>query len=39
MEQRFRLEAEGVRFSGRRVRMAEYEFKFPKTRPRKRSRK
>ncbi|HEY6252515.1 MAG TPA: MGMT family protein [Candidatus Angelobacter sp.] len=35
MEQRFRLEAEGVRFSGRRVRMAEHEFKFPKTRPRK----
>ena len=28
MEQRFRLEAEGVRFSGRRVRMAEHEFKF-----------
>jgi methylated-DNA-protein-cysteine methyltransferase-like protein len=28
MEQRFRLEAEGVRFSGRRVRMPEYEFNF-----------
>ena len=28
MEQRFRLEAEGVRFSGRRVRMAEHEFSF-----------
>jgi len=39
MEQRFRLEAEGVRFSGRRVRMKEHEFKFPKTRPRERSRK
>ena len=39
MEQRFRLEAEGVRFSGRRVRMTEHEFKFPKTRPRKRAKK
>lgn len=29
MEQRFRLEAEGVLFSGRRVRMREFEFKFP----------
>ena len=28
MEQRFRLEGEGVRFSGRRVRMAEHEFSF-----------
>ena len=28
MEQRFRLEAEGVKFSGSRVRMAECEFKF-----------
>src|SRR5215469_18978541 len=32
MEQRFRLEAEGVRFSGRKVRMAEHEFKFARTR-------
>ena len=32
MEQRFRLEAEGVRFSGRKVRMAENEFKFARTR-------
>ena len=32
MEQRFRLEAEGVRFGGRKVRMAEHEFKFPRTR-------
>ncbi len=31
LEQRFRLEAEGVLFSGRRVRMREFEFKFPKT--------
>src|SRR5579872_4811879 len=30
MEQRFRLEAEDVRFSGRRVRMADHEFKFLK---------
>src|SRR5438270_7723626 len=30
MEQRFRLQSEGVLFSGRRVRMAECEFKFPK---------
>lgn len=39
MEQRFRLEAEGVRFSGRRVRMAEHEFKFAKTKSRKPARK
>ena len=32
MEQRFRLEAEGVCFSGPRVRMREYEFKFPAAR-------
>ena len=30
MEQRFRLESEGVKFSGSRVRMAECEFKFLK---------
>jgi len=28
-EQRFRLEAEGIGFSGRRVRMKEFEFHFP----------
>lgn len=28
LEQRFRLEAEGVKFSGKRVRMKEFEFKF-----------
>src|SRR5579864_1425850 len=28
MEQRFRLEAEGVRFSGSRIRMADHEFNF-----------
>jgi methylated-DNA-protein-cysteine methyltransferase-like protein len=27
-DQRFRLEMEGVKFSGRKVRMAEFEFKF-----------
>jgi methylated-DNA-protein-cysteine methyltransferase-like protein len=32
MEQRFRLEAEGVRFTGPRVRMKEFEFKFPAAR-------
>jgi alkylated DNA nucleotide flippase Atl1 len=29
LDQRFRLEMEGVKFSGRKVRMAEFEFKFP----------
>jgi len=32
-EQRFRLEGEGVRFSGKKVRMAEHEFKFRKAKP------
>ena len=36
-EQRFRLESEGVRFSGKKVRMAEHEFKFRKAKPRKRT--
>ncbi|HSM79923.1 MAG TPA: MGMT family protein, partial [Bryobacteraceae bacterium] len=31
-EQRFRLEAEGVQFSGRRVRMDEFEFHFGRRR-------
>jgi len=31
MDQRFRLEMEGVKFSGRKVRMAEFEYKFPRT--------
>lgn len=35
MEQRFRLESEGVHFSGRKVRMKEHEFKFPSARKRK----
>ena len=39
MEQRFRLESEGVLFSGRRVRMSECEHKFSKTRPHKPGRK
>jgi methylated-DNA-protein-cysteine methyltransferase related protein len=30
LDQRFRLEMEGVKFSGRKVRMAEFEYKFPK---------
>lgn len=30
LEQRFRLESEGVRFRGRRVEMKTYEFKFPR---------
>ncbi|HLW55381.1 MAG TPA: MGMT family protein [Candidatus Angelobacter sp.] len=32
LEQRFRLEAEGVKFSGKRVRMKEFEFKFRRSR-------
>ena len=32
MEQRFRLEAEGVRFRGKKVDMKAHEFKFPKGR-------
>ncbi|HEV2962339.1 MAG TPA: MGMT family protein [Candidatus Angelobacter sp.] len=39
MEQRFRLQAEGVLFSGPRVRMAECEFKFPKISPQRTQRK
>jgi methylated-DNA-protein-cysteine methyltransferase-like protein len=38
LDQRFRLEMEGVKFSGRKVRMAEFEFKFPKKRTRKKTR-
>jgi methylated-DNA-protein-cysteine methyltransferase-like protein len=34
MEQRFRLEAEGVRFNGRRVRLVDHEFQFPNIRRR-----
>ena len=32
LDQRFRLEMEGVKFSGRKVRMAEFEYKFPRNR-------
>src|SRR3954463_3681931 len=32
LDQRFRLEMEGVKFSGRKVRMAEFEYKFSKKR-------
>jgi methylated-DNA-protein-cysteine methyltransferase related protein len=34
VEQRLRLEAEGVRFRGRRVIMAHYEFKFSRRKAR-----
>ena len=34
LDQRFRLEMEGVKFSGRKVRMAEFEYKFPRKRSR-----
>jgi methylated-DNA-protein-cysteine methyltransferase-like protein len=30
MEQRFRLESEGVKFRGRRVDMKQFEFQFPR---------
>jgi alkylated DNA nucleotide flippase Atl1 len=30
LDQRFRLEMEGVKFSGKKVRMADFEFKFPR---------
>lgn len=36
-EQRMRLESEGVSFSGSRVRMAECEFVFTRSKPKKRS--
>jgi methylated-DNA-protein-cysteine methyltransferase related protein len=35
LDQRFRLEMEGVKFSGRKVRMAEFEFKFARKAKRK----
>jgi methylated-DNA-protein-cysteine methyltransferase related protein len=35
LDQRFRLEMEGVKFSGRKVRMKEFEFKFAKKAKRK----
>ena len=34
MEQRFRLETEGVTFRGRRVDMKKHEFRFPRTKNR-----
>jgi methylated-DNA-protein-cysteine methyltransferase-like protein len=36
LDQRFRLEMEGVKFSGKKVRMAEFEFKF-RVKPRKKA--
>jgi methylated-DNA-protein-cysteine methyltransferase-like protein len=32
LDQRFRLEMEGVKFSGKKVRIAEFEYTFPKKR-------
>jgi len=34
LEQRFRLEAEGVKFGGKKVRMKEFEFEFTRKRKR-----
>ena len=31
LEQRFRLESEGVRFRGKRVDMKQHEFRFPRS--------
>ena len=39
LNQRFRLEMEGVKFRGRKVRMAEFEYKFPKKRAAKKKKK
>jgi len=39
LDQRFRLEMEGVKFSGKKVRMAEFEYKFPKKRAAKKKKK
>src|SRR5215467_4938595 len=39
LDQRFRLEMEGVKFSGRKVRMKEFEFKFPTRRRTKKKKK
>ncbi|MBZ5493313.1 MAG: MGMT family protein [Acidobacteriia bacterium] len=39
LDQRFRLEMEGVKFSGRKVRMAEFEYKFSRTRTTKQKKK
>src|SRR6478752_761873 len=38
LDQRFRLEMEGVKFSGKKVRMAEFEYKFPRKQTAKRRR-
>jgi methylated-DNA-protein-cysteine methyltransferase-like protein len=39
LDQRFRLEMEGVKFSGRKVRMKEFEYKFPRNRATKQNKK
>jgi methylated-DNA-protein-cysteine methyltransferase-like protein len=36
LDQRFRLEMEGVKFSGKKVRMSEFEYKFPRSKTAKR---
>src|SRR6478609_421834 len=35
LDQRFRLEMEGVKFSGKKVRMAEFEYQFPRAKTKK----
>ena len=39
LDQRFRLEMEGVKFSGSKVRMAEFEYTFPRNRATKQKKK
>jgi methylated-DNA-protein-cysteine methyltransferase-like protein len=39
LDQRFRLEMEGVKFSGRKVRMKEFEYKFSKRKKASRNRR
>jgi methylated-DNA-protein-cysteine methyltransferase-like protein len=39
LDQRFRLEMEGVKFSGKKVRMPEFEFKFPRKKTAKQKKK
>jgi methylated-DNA-protein-cysteine methyltransferase related protein len=39
LDQRFRLEMEGVKFSGKKVRMKEFEYKLPRNRATKQNKK
>lgn len=39
LDQRFRLQMEGVKFSGQKVRMAEFEYKFPRKKTTKQKKK